>query len=284
MSAWTVGVCAVCLAAALASDIEFPAGDGDNLEIPLDLMRKLSTLENITEFQDFVDAQSQEDFGTDIINRFGEEIERKAATVPKNAVCVPELRVVQLVERRDPSLLYFPSCTRVERCGGCCSSELLSCQPTDSELVNYMVYVSSLGSSGKFKVKEKIIVSVEKHLACRCGCTVKEEDCSKLQRYEEDNCRCSCINRDEEKKCRSQNTTKLWDPSTCACTCRELRQCSSGYFYDQNTCACSEMRTRRRHVTSEDSRLLGGPTPRPEPLPVLPLRSTAPAHDQDTRP
>ena len=53
----------------------------------------------------------------------------------KVANCIPELQTVPLVSNEDPSVLFYPTCTRIERCGGCCSSELLACEPVKQETV-----------------------------------------------------------------------------------------------------------------------------------------------------
>jgi len=37
----------------------------------------------------------------------------------------------------DSSVLFYPSCTRIERCGGCCSSDLLVCEPIRTEIVHF---------------------------------------------------------------------------------------------------------------------------------------------------
>jgi len=63
----------------------------------------------------------------------------EAAVFPKSATCEPELTTVSLQNEDDKSVFYYPSCTRVERCGGCCSHELLSCQPTVTELITFQV-------------------------------------------------------------------------------------------------------------------------------------------------
>ena len=60
------------------------------------------------------------------------------------AACVPEKTVVPVPLPRAEdgrSLSVFPSCTRLERCGGCCSHPLLSCQPTREETVSLQVLV-----------------------------------------------------------------------------------------------------------------------------------------------
>lgn len=60
-------------------------------------------------------------------------------TVPKAATCTTESQTVSLRDNDDPSLYYSPTCTRVKRCGGCCNSALLSCQPTAVEMLNFEV-------------------------------------------------------------------------------------------------------------------------------------------------
>ena len=60
------------------------------------------------------------------------------------AACIPEKTVVPVILPRDDtslSLSVFPSCTRLERCGGCCSHPLLSCQPIREETVTLEVLV-----------------------------------------------------------------------------------------------------------------------------------------------
>ena len=61
--------------------------------------------------------------------------------MPKPATCNPELVTVPLRNTTDKSVFFYPSCTRVERCGGCCHHDLLSCQPTATELINYQVCI-----------------------------------------------------------------------------------------------------------------------------------------------
>lgn len=59
--------------------------------------------------------------------------------VPKAATCTTENRTVSLRDDDNPSLYYSPPCTRVKRCGGCCGSNLVSCQPTEVEMLNFVV-------------------------------------------------------------------------------------------------------------------------------------------------
>ena len=57
------------------------------------------------------------------------ELARPAACIPEQTIVPVEVSGVQAGE------IVIPSCTRVQRCGGCCSHPLLSCQPTSSDIV-----------------------------------------------------------------------------------------------------------------------------------------------------
>lgn len=63
----------------------------------------------------------------------------EAAFIPKPASCSIESQTISLKDTDDRSLYYFPSCTRVDRCGGCCSHDLLACQPTKTEILHFEV-------------------------------------------------------------------------------------------------------------------------------------------------
>ncbi|XP_017772523.1 PREDICTED: platelet-derived growth factor subunit B-like [Nicrophorus vespilloides] len=181
-----------------------------------------------------------------ITNRFGENVERSAAITPKAASCMPELQTVELMEKTDPSIVYIPTCTRIERCGGCCSHKLLSCQPTDTETVSFKVIKTQFGAGNRLKFVGKELVHLEKHTKCACNCKVQSTDCNKFQEYRQEECRCICNNIDEEKKCHQHNKTKLWDSESCRCVCREISNCSSGFVFDPNLCKCMPIPVRRR--------------------------------------
>lgn len=63
------------------------------------------------------------------------------AVVPTPAGCKTELSVVNLRPSNDtdPSVIYNPSCTRIQRCSGCCSHDLLACQPIEVEEKRFRV-------------------------------------------------------------------------------------------------------------------------------------------------
>lgn len=157
--------------------------------------------------------------------------QRSVAVRPKPAACIPDTTVVSLrpKDETDPTLVYFPSCTRVKRCGGCCSHQLLSCQPVEIQTLTFevqfsqnlcnkipfisqtltqrfiitsQVIKSQYTGGTKMTYRGKDIMPVEEHLKCKCDCRIKEEDCSKaFQKYDKSQCKCYCTNVDDQHKC-----------------------------------------------------------------------------------
>ena len=56
------------------------------------------------------------------------------------AGCRPELAVVHI--GLETSSFFFPGCTRMERCSGCCSHPLLACRPTRTEVPGMNIAVA----------------------------------------------------------------------------------------------------------------------------------------------
>ncbi|XP_071452503.1 uncharacterized protein [Hetaerina americana] len=222
-------------------------------EIPLDFALRLNEVQNVSEFlREYVKVNPAIhglEADVSLENRFGEE--RKAVTNPKPAGCTPELHSVSLIpdSSSDPTLFYYPTCTRVERCGGCCSHDLLSCQPTQTETINFQVVVTQYGGMSNLKYIGKEIVPIEQHLKCKCNCVVKKEDCNKFQEYRDRECRCVCVNYDDEDKCNNESEKKLWDARECTCKCREEKECSTGFYHDEKTCSCVEIPITRRRAS-----------------------------------
>ena len=208
---------------------------GSQLSKELQLAKEISTLDSMDEFLTLVKGVPKTPLLT---GRMGENEERSNAERPTPARCMPELQPVSLKVETDPSTIYYPSCTRVKRCGGCCSHSLLSCQPTASEFRNFEVLVVSVDQSDGFNYRSKQIVPLEEHTKCMCDCRIKPEHCNNKQSYVPEECRCMCNNVDEQKKCIKNNDTKIWNPEQCTCFCREEQECSTGFYFDQNTCRC----------------------------------------------
>ncbi|CAK9804737.1 Platelet-derived growth factor subunit A [Anthophora quadrimaculata] len=237
-----------------------PARNVRNSEsISLDLARKIDSADSVDEILQIInysevhpgaldgcDAQLSEyqaQFAAPLglhvyTGRMGDTKERSNVEKPKPAKCMPELQTVLLKQDNDPSTIYIPECTRVKRCGGCCTHALFSCQPTATETRNFEVLVVTIVD---FKFSEKRIVPLEEHTECACDCKTKEKDCNEKQIYYPDECICVCKNVDEETKCLRNNDTKLWNPNLCTCSCRQEMECSTGFFFDHNTCRCRQI-------------------------------------------
>ncbi|KAK5644002.1 hypothetical protein RI129_007847 [Pyrocoelia pectoralis] len=238
--------------------------------IPLEFILKYNNFNEVNDIlSNLVEGNIQEKNEPILLeNRFGNE--RSAAVVPKAANCMPELQTVQIAPTDDPSVLYIPTCTRIERCAGCCSHRLLSCQPVDTETVSFQLVKTQFQGGSKLKYVGKEIVTVEKHTKCKCSCKVQAKHCNQFQEYRSNECSCSCTNRDEEKKCDKESSIKEWNPEVCACQCRNLVQCSTGYTFDTLKCRCTQILLRRRYAEMGPSEPI---LAKPQPLPVVPLHN-----------
>jgi len=98
----------------------------------------------------------------------------------EGAGCRPAEQVVELRlpgNTSTQSELLFPACTRVLRCGGCCSHPLLSCQPTQSSTVELVVLVLDPA----MMQDRREVVQVEEHTDCSCDCRVQARHCNPRQ-------------------------------------------------------------------------------------------------------
>ncbi len=206
---------------------------------PLDSTPELDNIANADQFLQPSVGEGAQDFPRGIANYKSISMsggqQPKLPPEPTFAHCDPELRTIKLQDTNDSSVFYFPSCTRIERCGGCCSHESLMCEATEKEYVNYTVLVMQKRSEGR--PRSYRVISVEKHMKCKCGCRIKKEDCTSLQVYEEKNCQCVCKDSEKEASCLQQEN-KLWNSSSCKCQCQDIIPCLSGFHFDYEKCTC----------------------------------------------
>lgn len=94
-------------------------------------------------------------------------------------------------------------------------------------------------------------VKIERHKSCKCKCRTKKEHCkSHHHQYVEGQCSCVCRNTQAYEQCIQNTNNRVWDSDTCMCGCRETKVCSSGYFFDLNTCDCQqEIESRLRKMS-----------------------------------
>ncbi|XP_058445418.1 uncharacterized protein LOC131426582 [Malaya genurostris] len=242
-----------------SKDVKREADDFDGCccdDIPLELALQLG---NITSSDDVFNLVEADSIDPRIFSKdgFGE---RSAGEVPKPAGCNTQPTIVSLrpENNSDPRLIYSPSCTRVQRCSGCCVSKRLSCQPTSTRTRTFTVNVLEYVSGVKTRFKSRDLALIEEHVGCACQCRVKEEHCNGLQRYNARNCRCDCVNNDDRSKCLQQQDIKQWNPDTCLCECNDPKECTSGSYFDHNYCKClqSYSASRYRNQSTLDRRRL----------------------------
>ncbi|XP_053694224.1 uncharacterized protein LOC128742053 [Sabethes cyaneus] len=243
----------------LNKDVKREADDFDGCcgdDIPLELALQLG---NISSSDDVFNLVEPDSIDSRIFSKegFGE---RSAGEVPKPAGCNTQPTIVSLrpENNSDPRLIYSPTCTRVQRCSGCCVSKRLSCQPTSTRTRTFTVNVLEYVSGVKTRFKSRDLALIEEHVGCACQCRVKEEHCNSLQRYNARNCRCDCVNNDDRSKCLQQQDIKQWNPDTCLCECNDPKECTSGSYFDHNYCKClqSYSASRYRNQSTLDRRRL----------------------------
>ncbi|XP_078048419.1 PDGF- and VEGF-related factor 1 isoform X2 [Augochlora pura] len=264
-----------------------PSVDNPNSDLSakeyLELMQKINDMDSMDEFMKHVEGAPIHHAAVGlvgIVGRIGFDGEERSNAIQATpAKCMPELQPVSLTDNQERSVLYFPSCTRIKRCGGCCSHALLSCQPVATELRNYEVTVVSIGNKNRMTYKENRIVPLEEHTKCKCDCTIKEEHCKENQSYVKSECGCKCNNVDEEEKCLRNRDIKVWDPDRCICLCRDEEECSTGLYFDQNSCRCKQLplsRTWFQPIKGTDYRFTRTQKPDTEPPVIVPLDAADP--------
>lgn len=243
-------------------------------QIPVSLLQELSEVDDLSGFLQYVDnvtlvpstAEGQDPFvfgiGETVNARDG--FSRDAVTRAVAAKCMPELQTVRLMTSNDATVLFYPTCTRIERCGGCCTSSLYSCQPVEQETVFVQVIKTQYVGGTRMRYAGKEIVPIEKHNSCKCQCKIKESDCTESQEYDARSCQCRCMNEDDRLKCEAVNQTRYWDVSRCMCRCRSSDFCSTGFYYNEDTCQCEQWIARRgdsdvRAVLGEGGRVNSSP-------------------------
>ncbi|XP_052796136.1 uncharacterized protein LOC128228708 [Mya arenaria] len=164
--------------------------------------------------------------------------------------CNPREMTIALPRHPDPSITVWPTCTRAMRCGGCCTSDVFSCEPTATEERFMRVFDTKLPYPGahRFTFLGVRVVTVIEHTQCDAQCKTKPHECHKFQVYEARKCRCVC--RPERMRlvgtCSGQ---QIWDESECDCICpnRNTASCPEPSYFSTTTCRC----TLKTGVTGE---------------------------------
>jgi len=164
--------------------------------------------------------------------------------------CNPREQTVALPRDPDPRITVWPICTRVKRCGGCCTSDVFTCSPTETKEKFVKVFKTLLPYPGAhtFQFLGVRIVKLEEHTQCDAQCRIKEHECHKYQVYEPRKCQCRC--RDERMSLKdSCSKNQIWDDDECNCICpiRNSMSCPPPSVFSETACKC----TLKTSVTGE---------------------------------
>ncbi|XP_063874973.1 placenta growth factor-like [Scylla paramamosain] len=167
----------------------------------------------------------------------------QTSEVPSNTIkaemahCQPEKKTVKLDLPQEAGTMFFPTCVRVEQCGGCCGHSMLTCRPIRTETVTYEV-TKMIGEN----ISSPYYVNVTKHVECEEQCSVTEKECTASQIYDKKNCECICENEEQKRACH-KSQDKLWDKNFCTCKCRkDDDKCSTGQSFSQESCTCEKVK------------------------------------------
>ncbi|XP_052873135.1 platelet-derived growth factor subunit A isoform X2 [Anopheles cruzii] len=222
-----------------------PQHDGDFKELPISYAKQLLELRSSSDLLSLLDPDS---FDQRIFMNLGEYTGRDVGVNPVPASCEPESQLVSLrPENLTGTRYYFyPTCTRVKLCSGCCNTNQLVCEAVAKHTILYKVIILEYRPNEKDRFSHLELVPIEEHVKCKCQCRIKETHCNEQQVYNPSNCRCECNNREERNRCLQERQLKQWNPATCSCDCLPRpEECTSGSLYDPSACKCLPLFTSR---------------------------------------
>lgn len=163
--------------------------------------------------------------------------------------CEPQMTPIPIEDATDPSILFWPSCVKVRRCGGCCGHDMLTCKPireTVQEIQLMKVQYPYAGAPDfEFLGLEQYYIA--EHLECECGCRTELSHCDlQIHSYNSESCSCECLNAQEGLQCPSH---KVWNREICQCLCPKLTWCAMDSYYSNDTCRC-ELRPTLESMTA----------------------------------
>jgi len=172
------------------------------------------------------DEQTQKDLNE-------EAVEKLASLLATPDHCETRPTTVAIPHDSDPRIIHWPTCTTINRCGGCCVHESVECAPTKVKTVN--VTVGKYNE--EFRSYSTIHIPLEEHISCDCLCRIKQSDCyPETQYYDKESCSCRCRQSHDETTC---TAPKRWDEKRCSCVCSVLVNCLDDEYFDYNTCRCA---------------------------------------------
>lgn len=145
-----------------------------------------------------------------------------------------------LPTRNQTMIKYWPECTRLSRCTGCCNSEKFECKATKIDVrMLRLTKLSYSTKSKRFVSKGKVPLLVDEHRECKCACRNSDAaSCSdRFQMFDEKTCACACTNKSDQRRC-SLSKVMSWNPETCKCNCTNVHTCSKGMIWHSRKCVC----------------------------------------------
>ena len=146
----------------------------------------------------------------------------------------------------------------VQRCGGGCHGMGQGCTVLSTHQKEVSVMVSKCGVSVGKCEKECVVVSVEEHTECGCGCQVERGECeaSGLHRFREELCTYECRDTGIKQECLEQGRT--WTVDSCSCDCpASPGLCPNSWTWEEESCSCQllqqEQEARVTSWTPEES-------------------------------
>uniref|UniRef100_A0A0B7B9G0 Platelet-derived growth factor (PDGF) family profile domain-containing protein n=1 Tax=Arion vulgaris TaxID=1028688 RepID=A0A0B7B9G0_9EUPU len=221
-------------------------------------------MQNINNFSDFINLLTRNGNPVDFYDIFSNTTNSTDGRLHINTgdriaqpdECSPRDTTVRLTfENSHPNWVYFPRCTQIERCGGCCASTNLECVPSYIERVTYKVLKAEVPFPGSPLLEWKgefSSVILERHMSCRVQCTLTSIKCGPKKEFLNRQCECKCRN---YLRCQPP---LVWDPEHCECKCAEVLTCCKqgelcGLVFNKDTCECGiDVLHIRNNITRED--------------------------------
>lgn len=167
--------------------------------------------------------------------------------VPALPACQPRPTIVKtdtLISTND-DILFWPHCLSVNKCDGCCNTDLFECVSTRTrELPTQLIRMEYDSLTNRLAWAGVTTVGVEEDVGCACKCKVRPHQC-RVDREVFNNCQCHCV---AQLEC---PPNFRWDPVTCDCVCdvpeshRLCRSKRETFSSEECSCTCDpEVRER----------------------------------------
>lgn len=197
-------------------------------QIPIDLAKELFSKKTYQEAMGFIT-------GTKNDSIFASTPSKMAA--PDN--CSPRKTTVVIEQPKERNDLFWPSCTRVMKCGGCSGHESQVCVPTHRGKTKTKINVVRVrlpyAGAAAFEYVGMEMLEIESHTDCVEECRIKAEDCDdSVHVYSEQDCSCRC-KKTKYVKC---SDPKTWNKVTCSCQCPKVKKCTHGLYFSNDSCSC----------------------------------------------